>query len=674
MYLNRRNKNNDFKAEQENNYFWAMAKKQIPKKVAPVVIKEVISVKAALIAIVAVTFIAFYPILSNGFVFWDDPQYILNNPLMFAPLKVMFFGGHASIYMWNYHPLTILVYSIEHKFFGVDMMGYHAVSLLLHITNSVLVFFFVYLLLNKRNILVAFITAILFGIHPMHVESVAWGSELKDVLYTFFFLAALVCYVLYMQKGKQMKYLGYAFVLYLLSLISKGQAVTLPLSFLLVDYFLGRKFDSKMIWDKILFFALSIIFGIIAIKAQDNSIVINNGSDAFHNFFLGFYGLSLYFLKFIAPIHLSGLYPYPNPAETGNSLPIIVKTAPLIMALLLGGIYWKFKSNKYVMFGVLFFLANIFTVLKFIPVSEAIMADRYSYIPYIGLFFVVGYGFNKLLNNPKYKPNAKAIQFGGVLILITLSSLTWARTMVWKDSLSFWGDAIEKSPTYWHPYEGVGEAYLDKGDYPSAIKYFKESIDKDISHQNSNHSSMLNLGLCYYRTKKYDSALKVYNDLIALVPDEKKAYYQRGLVEEYENPPQPELALADYSKAIDMDPGYVEAYLSRGSIYVDQLGKYDLGIADFSKALEMNPANMDAVVNIGVAYYKEGNFDEALNNYNQALGRVNDNGRIYFLEALAYAGKNDYTKALDNADQAQKAGSKIDAALLQQWKSKVGSK
>lgn len=170
-------------------------KKAIPKEI----IKEVISVKTSFIAIIAVTFIAFLPLLQNSYVYWDDPQYILDNPLMHAPIKVIF-AIPSGYYMWNYHPLTILVYSLEHKFFGVDMVVYHGVSLLFHLLNSVLVFFFVYYLLGKKNVLIAFITAILFGIHPMHVESVAWASELKDVMYSFFYLAALVCYVFYVRS------------------------------------------------------------------------------------------------------------------------------------------------------------------------------------------------------------------------------------------------------------------------------------------------------------------------------------------------------------------------------------------------------------------------------------------------------------------------------------------
>lgn len=668
-----------------------MATKEIPKKG--------ISVNNALIAIITLTIIAFLPTFSNGYVFWDDPEYILHNPLMTAPLKVVF----TTPYLSNYHPLTILVYTLEHNFFGSSMTGYHCVSLLLHILNSLLVFFFVYYLLGKKNVMIPLVTALLFAIHPMHVESVAWASELKDVLYTFFFLASLVCYVWYLQNNKQLKYLAYALGLFLLSLISKGQAVTLPLCFLLVDYFFNRKLSIKILLDKIPFFALSVVFGLLAIKFQGPEEIHRN-SEFFDRFFWGFYGLSLYLYKFILPINLSGLYPYPiNP---DRSTPIIIYLAAAIISVLLFFAFRIFRKNKFVMFGLLFFLVNIFTLLKFIPIGDAIIADRYSYIPYIGLFFVLAYGFNKLLNNPAYKPNKKAIQYGGIALLLVLSSLTWARVSVWKDTFSFWEDAIKKNAGYWRPYYCIGQEYYDKGDYPSAIKYFTGAIKNDkycpplvymwrgvtyleklknsdsaisdfkkvLDFGNKQDPSQiqgrLNLGLAYYRKGMYDDALKIYTELIGMAPDEKTAYFQRALVYQYGNNPQPELALADYTKAIQMDPNYTMAYLNRGSLYVDQLHNYDLAITDFNKTLELEPTNTDAAVNKGIAYYRKENFDEALRSYNSVSGNLNDNGKIFYLKALCYAGKKDYANALQNAEQAQKLGLNMDAGLLKEWKSK----
>ncbi len=678
----------------ENNYFWAMATKEIAKKG--------ISVKTALIAIIALTFIAFLPTFSNGYVLWDDPEYILNNTLMNAPLKVVF----SSYYVANYHPLTILFLTLEHKFFGADMMGYHAISLLLHLANTSLVFFFIYYLLGKKNVMIPLITALLFGVHPMHVESVAWASELKDVLYSLFFLASLICYVLYMQNGKQLEYLGYAFVLYLVSLFSKGQAVTLPLCFLLIDYLFKRKLSVAMITEKIPFFILSVIFGIVAIKAQGGAIVYNY-SDRLHALLFGLYALCMYLLKFIWPVNLSGLYPYPTTPE--RLVPFMVYAAPVIILIVAGTVYVLFRRNRFAIFGLLFFVANIITVLKFIPVADAIIADRYSYISYIGLFFVLGYGFNKLITNPAYKPNRKTIEYGGIAVILLLTTMTWARTRVWKDSFTFWGDAVKKDSGYWRGYYCMGQESFEKGDYPSAITYFTEGIENDkycpptvymwrgLTYLDKTHNidaaiadfkkvldfgnkvdpsqldGRLDLGLAYYRKGMYADALKEYNELIAMAPGYVNAYFQRGLVYQYSTPPQLQLALADYTKTIELTPNDADAYLNRGTLYVDALNQLDQGIADFNKVLELAPGNLDAVINKGIAYYKKGNYSESINMYTQALTKTTDNGRLFYLEALVYAAENNFAKALQLAQQAQMGGTKVNAALLQEWQAKSGS-
>lgn len=670
-----------------------MATKEIPKKG--------ISVKMALIAIIGLTFIAFLPTFNNGYVLWDDPEYILHNPLMSAPLKVVF----SSYYVANYHPLTILFLTLEHKFFGADMMGYHAISLLLHLANTSLVFFFIYYLLGKKNVMIPLITALLFGVHPMHVESVAWASELKDVLYSFFFLASLICYVFYIQNSKQLKYLVYAFGLYIVSLLSKGQAVTLPLCFLLIDYLFKRKFSTRMILEKIPFFILSVIFGVVAIKAQGGAIVYNY-SDRFHAVLFGLYALCLYLLKFIWPVNLSGLYPYPTTPE--RLIPFVVYASPVIILILGGIIYRLFRRNRFVIFGLLFFVANIITVLKFIPVADAIIADRYSYISYIGLFFAVGYGFNKLINNPAYKPNRKVLEYGGMALILLLAFMTWARTMVWKDTFTFWGDTVKKDSGYWRGYYCMGEESYNKGDYAAAINYFTEAAQNDkyspptvymwrgityLDKMNNIDAAIadfkkvldfgnkadpsqldgrLDLGLAYYRKGMYNDALKEYNELIAMDPNYENAYFQRGLVYQYSKPPQLQLALADYTKAIELVPDDPDAYLNRGTLYVDEFNQYDLGIADFNKVLELAPDNTTAFINKGIANYKKGNYSEALDIYGQALTKTTDNGRLFYLEALVYAAENNFSKALQLAQQSEVGGTKVNPALLQQWQAKNG--
>lgn len=659
--------------------------------------KKGISVHVSLMAIIVITFIAFLPIIKNGYVFLDDPDYVLNNPLMSASLKTIF----TSFYLDNYHPLTILVYTLEHNFFNSEMMGYHFVSLLLHISNSLLVFFFIYYLLDKKNTVIPMITSLLFGIHPIHIESVAWASELKDVLYAFFFLLSLVSYVLFVQKEKGIKYLLYSFGFYILSLLSKGQAVTLPLCLLLIDYFLKRKLKSKMLFEKIPFFILSMVFGIIAIIAQSGSPTHQKYN--FHNIFWGFYAMILYLFKFVLPVRLSGIYPYPF--DTDLSIPAFVYFSPVIFVTLFIVVFAFFRKNVYVIFGTVFFLANIFTLVKFIKVGDAIIADRYSYISFIGLFFVTGYGGWRLINLTENYRIKNIIQFAGVLLIIILSTLTWSRTLIWKNSYTFWGDVSNKYNYYWRPYYCLGQMEYEKGNYKSAINYYSLAIEKDkycpplvyLWRGRTYFAKIMNydsaiadlnrvlafgnkkdptqtegrweLSLAYYRKGKFDDALKICNELIAMDSNDSKAYLQRALIYENGNHPQIQWALNDFKRTLQIDPKNKSAYLNRGSLYVDNLGEYDAGIADFSKVLELDPANTDAVLSKGIAYYRMENYEQALNSFTSLVDREHDNGNLFYLIALSWSGKKNYTKALQYARQAQKAGYTINAELLKKWES-----
>ncbi|HET6767293.1 MAG TPA: glycosyltransferase family 39 protein, partial [Chitinophagaceae bacterium] len=218
-----------------------------------------------LFIILLISVVIYLPVYNNKFLAWDDDVYIKNNPLIYSiNLKDIF----SQYVMGNYHPLTILTFAVEYQFFGLNETGYHAVNLFLHLTNVVLVFYSINLLINKPT--VALITALLFGIHPLHVESVAWAAELKDLLYTFFFLASYILYLKYLTNQQKKLYI-FSLLLFCLSLLSKAMAASLPVVMLLTDYFKGRKINAKTLLEKGPFILLSIGFGIVAIWAQKSS-------------------------------------------------------------------------------------------------------------------------------------------------------------------------------------------------------------------------------------------------------------------------------------------------------------------------------------------------------------------------------------------------------------------
>ncbi|MEI6816259.1 MAG: tetratricopeptide repeat protein [Bacteroidota bacterium] len=652
-----------------------------------------------LIGILVLTFIVFLPSLMNGFIEWDDPEYTYKNPYIKDLDLAKIFG---NFYFSNYHPLTIVSYCLEYKFFGISAKMFHLDNILIHLCNVTFVFFIAKRLF-KGKIYGAAITALLFAIHPMHVESVTWISERKDVLYTFFYLAAIMTYLMYLQHDRKLLYLGYTFILMLLSMFSKGQAVTLPIVLLLIDYLMENKLKMRYFLEKIPFLAMSLLFGYLAIKAQGESEAINTDYSGINSLFFGTYGLFLYVSKFFLPINLSGLHPYPS-ADTRAFSPLLY-AAPAILLVFLFVIIKTYKTKKEIAFGTLFFLVTIFPLLKFLPVGDTIIAERYTYIPYIGLFFIVGYFFNKALTFSEWKKYAKASLVAVALVTVYFGITSFNRTKIYLDNQTFWGNVREQYPNYWRANQLIGYDNYQKGNFDKALEYFNTAIEKDkycppipyswrgitlLDHFNKPreairdfnkllsmiHSpkeqiyteTMLNLGLAYYRIGVYDSAFLIYDKMLVLTPNDPTLYYDRGLA--YTSKKDYDSAIIAYNKAMELKPDYTDAILGRGILYTDRLNKFPLGIEDFKKVLQYKPNDKDANADLGIALYKNLNFEAAVQQFTKVIALSPDNGNAYYLRAVSYGELKQYDKALSDGLQARKMGIKIGDDLLQRWSKK----
>ena len=337
-----------------------------------------------LISILAlITFFSFRPMLHHDFLNWDDETYIHENPLVqnvtFENVKEMFNPNHFLV--GNYHPLTELSFALNYAFSELEPNGYLWTNLILHLLNVLVLFWLVYWLF-KKNTIVAFITAGFFAIHPMHVESVAWIAERKDLLYTFFYLLGLLAYIKYFLQAKNL-YLILTLLCFFASLLSKGQAVTFPLIIALMHFLFNRWTRKDLAIIGAMMFA-SLAFGILAFKAQGDALTMVDLS-LLDRLLVGSQGFALYLIKLFVPFHLSALHPYPMNMDW----PVWVYATPISLLLFLGLIYWSFSNNrkKYV-FGLAFFLVTIFPVLQFTPVGLSTYAERYTYIPYIGLSLI----------------------------------------------------------------------------------------------------------------------------------------------------------------------------------------------------------------------------------------------------------------------------------------------
>ena len=612
--------------------------------------------------IIVFTTCIYFKSLNNPFTRWDDSLYITENPdittLHGDSLTYTLKHTFSSYVQGNYHPLTMLSFCLEYNIFKLNSKAYHISNLILHLLNALLVFYFIWLITKQRW--VAFITALLFAIHPMHVESIAWSAERKDVLYSFFYLSAICTYIFYLKKEKwNWHFYVLTFLLFILAILSKAMAVSLPIAFFAIDYFLDRKIMLKTILEKVPFFVLSFIFGYIAMDAQKS---INAMTDIAHyNFFdqilFSSYALITYIWKLILPIHLSCFYNYP--VKENGVYPIIFYIAPLLVFVLAFLIYKSQKIGKDILFGFAFFMITIALVLQIIPVGAAIIADRYTYLPYIGLFFILARWLNNLLDSQSEKLKSFKITSiaAFILFVIICCYLTFQRCKVWHDSLSLWNDAIEKYDKAPLSFNCRGGVYYYTKDYDKALKDFSRAVQLKSDYSDAYY----NRGLVYNNLGKYDEAIQDYSASIKYRKQFAPVYYYRGNA--YYNRGKYDSAIADFNLAIQLKYTDPNGYYNRGLIYYNQ-GKHEDAIKDFTSAIQLNPNFYLAYSHRGMSNYFLGKYEEAIKDQTSAIQCNPTFAEAYHNRAGAYFILQKFQPALEDALKAKQLGYNVDTRFI----------
>jgi len=481
------------------------------------------------------------------------------------------------------------------------------VNLLIHLLNVILVFYAIFHL--SRHGEIALVVSLFFGIHPMHVESVAWASELKDLLYTFFFLASYIFYLKYLKELNR-KYYVFAVILFLVSLLSKAMAASLPVLLILTDYFMGRKINRKVILEKAPFFILAIAFGVVAVFAQQTSGAISDME--IYSFpkriIFACYGFVMYVIKLAIPLNLSAFYPYP--VKVGEAIPLIyyfyVFCCIFLFAMF---IFWLCHTKRF-FFGIGFFAITVFLVLQLLPVGGAIMADRYSYIPSIGIFYLAGEGINYLwVKRQKWI----AIMIIGVFTIL-FSVKTHTRCGVWKDEMTLWNDVISQDQTIPFAYFNRGIVYMNEKQYDMGLADYNKAIELNPKYFHAYN----NRGVFYKNNKRNNEAINDFNLAIKLKPYNAEIYYNRGLVFMDEN--KNIEALTDFNKAIELKPDYADVYNDKGTVFFNERRFEDAKI-NYSKAIELNPLDSRAYYNRGLALYNLGKNEEACADWKHAASK-----------------------------------------------------
>lgn len=596
--------------------------------------------KISIPGLVFLVLLAYLPVIYNGFVSWDDEVYIVNNPLIQSLNWNNFQHIFSTSFEGHYHPFTLLSLSIDYQLFGIHPLGFHLHNLILHILNTVLVFFMVRKLSGSD--LVSWITAAFFGLHPMHVEAVAWATARKDVLYSFYFLLALYSYL--QRREKKRFWLVISLLAFIFALFSKGQAVFLPLCLILFSYLRGESLFSWSNWkDKIPYLALALAFGIIALFAQretgymGESVLLPAWWKVILTACLSFW---MYLFKILLPVSLSAYYPVP---DLGNGTVMALAIVSLLLTVALIYLIYKWYNKKRLMVvGILFFVVNIFIFLRWIPVSNYIIADRYTYVSAIGLFFIAAHGISRL--HDQYKPGKLWI-FLLTFCIIAYGSLTYMRVEKWKDSLTLVDDILKKYPDVYPALNTRGNELLDKGDKAGALADFNHAIAVQPQHSRG----WANRGSLYFKDGKPLDALKDMNQAVSLDMRNPRLLNNRGLM--FDAIGKNDEALADFNAALQSDPYFAEAYNNRG-MELARTGKPEDALKDFNKALEINPSLSRAYANRGKAKNQTADFRGAVGDLEIALKNGLTNPIVYFDLGFSWYNLKDFYKAKMYFDKA----------------------
>jgi len=549
------------------------------------------------LGLVLAILVVYWPLMYHDFINLDDNVYVTENPNVRSGFtKAGFIWAFTKTHSANWHPLTWLSHMLDCQLFGLNAGMHHLTNLIFHIANSVLLFM---VLMRMTGALwrSAFVAA-LFALHPLHVESVAWIAERKDMLSTLFWVLSMWAYVRYAEQPRVNRYLAVV-MFFVLGLMSKAMLVTLPFVLLLMDYWplgrvqLGRRENTgksrfhrssffHLVWEKAPLFVLALISCVLTFLVQEQGGGVASSDEFPLNTRISnaLVSYTVYMGKMIWPSDLSVFYPHPG---------IIPRWEPIAAGLLVASLsilcIRAVRTRPYLAVGWLWYLGTLVPVIGLVQVGNQAMADRYTYIPLIGLFIMIAWGVPDLLRKWRYRKTIIAICTG--LILSAIMVCTWVQIRHWKDGISL----------------------------------FKHALNVTVN----NHLAHNNLGLLLLNQGRANEAIRHYFKAIKIKPRWALAHYNMGVAKAGQR--KFAEAIEHYSEAIKLNPNSSKAHNNLANVLLAQR-RFDAAIAHYLEALRINPDYGNAHSNIGIAFAAKGDLNEAISHFREALRLNPDDYRM----------------------------------------------
>ena len=568
------------------------------------------------------TFAVYWQAGGNEFIAYDDDLYVFDNPFVrgtfsLATLKWAFTTFHAA----NWHPLTWLSHILDAQLFGLNPAGHHLMSVALHAVNAVMLF----LLLVRLTAATwrSAVVAALFALHPLHVESVAWAAERKDVLSTLFYLLSLYFYAGYAEHRNTGRYILVLSTL-AIGLMAKPMLVSIPLVMLLMDYWPLKRFEARadtdgqipgsggssywcLLKEKIPFLVLVAISSIVTLYAQHNGSAITTLENTplttrLGNAVLAYQG---YLEKMFWPRGLAVFYPYPEALAGWQVLGAIgLLSAVTIMAIR------QRRNMPYLMVGWFWYLGSLLPVIGIVRVGLQSMADRYTYIPLTGIFIMLVWWVSDVSKG--WAGRRSLLAALSIVVLISCSVLTWRQLAYWKNSTALFTHALDVTQYNYIAHCILGDTFEQEGTMEKALAHFNAAVS--IAPW-SEYARIKQGTVLKNQGRLYESGV-VFNDIIVKNPNSNFSRINLGIIMALQG--RLEEALYNFEIAVKLDPRSAAGHYNMG-LTLSKLGRQNEAIEQYQKALRLDPSNAECHNNLGILFMDQGNIDEAIQEFAEAV-------------------------------------------------------
>ena len=579
----------------------------------------------------SVTLSVYWQTGNHEFLNFDDNEYVCDNLHVAKGVTgANIIWAFTSVEASNWHPVTWLSHMLDVQLYGMNPRGHHLTSVFIHAVSALLLFLLLFRLTGSPW--QSSFVAALFALHPLHVESVAWVAERKDVLSAFFCFLTLLLYSEYVAKRKSPLYI-LSLSSFVLGLMAKPMLVTLPVIMLLMDFWPLNRYCLKerepgqdnlldrlspfttLLKEKIPFFVCSLFSATITIYAQHKGGAIRNFVEM--PFWLRTENAVVAYVKYLAktlwPLDLAVLYPFPS------SIPLWQVFCSLLILLLVSVATVRAgRRHPYLVVGWAWFLVTLLPVIGLFQVGNQSMADRYSYIPIIGLFIMAAWGVPVLTKELKYSRSILALL--ACAVMIASAALTWQQLRFWQDHVSLFRHTLQVTSGNFMAHDSLGVVLAKKGDQDAAIREYRDALAINPNYALAH----FNLGIALAKVGNLDEAIREYREAIRINPNFTTAFFNLGIALAQKG--DQDAAIKEFRAALKISPNYFEAQNSLG-VALAKKGNLDAAIKEFREVLTINPSYYQAHFNMGNALGSKGDLDGAISEFRQALA-INPNYEI----------------------------------------------